>query len=212
MLLRGPAASSSLPLAAAVLFGSTNAAAANPAATPPFNTTWFRSFPAKLNLSVVAANGSGGGTTALRWEKPEHFSTIFSYLNKPLSLQKSGSKVTLAMRWRSSGENECPASCYSKGEYCQSKSCQESKCQSKSVNCLSGTGDFRIALLDTSHASGAPIAADNWCPTGVGYGDMTKCLTLSPFDKMRGYDFRIFPHLTADAKHEPGQVPCSIYR
>lgn len=41
---------------------------------------------------------------------------------------------------------------------------------------------------------------------------MTKCVESAPFDLMRGYDFRIFPHLTAHAKHEPGQVPCSIYR
>ncbi len=33
-------------------------------------------------------------------------------------------------------------------------------------------------------------------PAGVGYKDMTKCVEASPFDKMRGYDFRIFPHLT----------------
>merc|ERR1719183_3293559 len=41
---------------------------------------------------------------------------------------------------------------------------------------------------------------------------MTKCLGGAPFEKMNGYDFRIFPHLTTKAKHEPGQVPCSIYR
>jgi hypothetical protein len=41
---------------------------------------------------------------------------------------------------------------------------------------------------------------------------MTKCVTKPPFDRMKGYDFRIFPHLTPKAKHEPGQVPCSIYR
>lgn len=80
------------------------------------------------------------------------------------------------------------------------------------MNCLAGTGDFRIALLDTSEARGQPLADDNWCPAGVGYGDTTKCITGSPFNEMRGYDFRIFPHLTKDAKHEPGQVPCSIYR
>ena len=27
---------------------------------------------------------------------------------------------------------------------------------------------------------------------------------------MRGYDFRIFPHLSKNAKHEPGQVPCFL--
>ena len=41
---------------------------------------------------------------------------------------------------------------------------------------------------------------------------MTKCVTGPPFDGMKGYDFRIYPHLTTEAKHEPGQVPNSIYR
>ena len=79
------------------------------------------------------------------------------------------------------------------------------------VSCLAGTGDFRIALLDSSNATGA-VTADNWCPAGVGYKDMTKCITKAPFDYMKGYDFRIFPHLTTKARHEPGQVPNSMYR
>jgi len=115
------------------------------------------------------------------------------------------------MKWRSDGMNECPASCFAEKNYCQSSACQKLKCTSKSVSCLGGTGDFRIALLDTSNASGH-LQGSNWCPQGVGYKDMTHCLTQQPFVNMRGYDFRIFPHLTKDAKHEPGQVPCSIYR
>jgi hypothetical protein len=66
----------------------------------------------------------------------------------------------------------------------------------------------RLAALCCSSYSSEVVKADNWCPAGVGYGDMTKCVSGDPFTKMRGYDFRIFPHLTADAKHEPGQVPC----
>ena len=54
-------------------------------------------------------------------------------------------------------------SCFADGAYCQSEECQKTKCQSKSVSCLSGTGDFRIALLDTSHTAGN-VSADNWCP------------------------------------------------
>eukprot|EP00039_Didymoeca_costata_P014836 m.245196 g.245196 ORF g.245196 m.245196 type:complete len:202 (+) comp16107_c0_seq5:446-1051(+) len=115
------------------------------------------------------------------------------------------------MKWRSSGSDTCPPSCYENGNYCQSDACQKEKCVSSSVRCLGGTGDFRIALLDTSHTTGK-VAGDNWCPTGRGYGNMTKCVESHPFDKMRGYDFRIFPHLSKTAKHEPGQVPCSIYK
>ena len=63
---------------------------------------------------------------------------------------------------------------------------------------VAGTGDFRIALLDTSEASGK-VPGDNWCPAGRAYGDMTKCVDGEPFTAMRGYDFRIFPHLTPKA-------------
>ena len=173
-------------------------------AGPPFNSTWLRSSSSKVNLTL-------NGTSTLRWTEPKHFSAIFSYLPTALPLTKVGAVANVSMRWRSSGDNVCPASCYAGKNYCQSKSCQAAKCVSKSVNCLGGTGDFRIALLDTSHSSDA-VKGDNWCPAGVGYKDMTKCVSSGPFPEMRGYDFRIFPHLTADAKHEPGQVPCSIYR
>ena len=63
----------------------------------------------------------------------------------------------------------------------------------------------------SSHSSEV-VTSDNWCGAGVEYKDMTKCVSTDPFAKMRGYDFRIFPHLSQEAKHEPGQVPCSIYR
>jgi hypothetical protein len=180
---------------------------------PPFGTPWFSSFAAKTNLTVVPADPtSGAGSAAhLRWTKPEHFSAIFGYLPAPVSISKEGSKVNISMRWRSSGDNVCKPECFAKDNYCQSKECRETKCQSKSVSCLAGTGDFRIALLDTSSATGN-VSNSSWCAAGVEYKEMTKCVEGNPFEKMRGYDFRIFPHLTKKAKHEPGQVPCSIYR
>ena len=128
-----------------------------------------------------------------------------------MSISKEGSKVNISMRWRSSGDNVCKPECFAKDNYCQSKECRETKCQSKSVSCLAGTGDFRIALLDTSSATGN-VSNSSWCAAGVEYKEMTKCVEGNPFEKMRGYDFRIFPHLTKKAQHEPGQVPCSIYK
>eukprot|EP01043_Picozoa_sp_COSAG02_P040419 COSAG02_NODE_3272_length_7033_cov_4.657485_2_plen_154_part_00 len=122
--------------------------ASAPELAPPFNSTWLRSFSSKVNLTVLQGDASSGGVPLLRWTEPEHFSAVFSYL-KATSLEKDGATVNVSMRWRSSGDNACPASCYAGHEYCQSKSCQEAKCVSKSVNCLGGTGDFRIALLDT---------------------------------------------------------------
>ena len=119
-----------------------------PALAPPFNSTWLRSFSSKVNLTVLEADAGSGGAPVLRWTKPEHFSAVFSYLSAT-PLEKDGSMLNLSMRWRSSGDNVCPSSCYAGSEYCQSKSCQEAKCVSASVSCLGGTGDFRIALLDT---------------------------------------------------------------
>ena len=92
--------------AAALALGHSHAA---PVAAPPFNSTWLRSYPAKVNLTTVA--NSSAGITALRWDEPEHFSAIFSYLPKPALLSKDGDKVNISMRWRSSGQNLCPASC-----------------------------------------------------------------------------------------------------
>jgi len=184
-------------------------------AMPPFNTPWYSSYSPDVNLSLRTTTTSNalGGYPYLHWDSPKHFSAIFSYLQAPIELKAAGDHANLTIRWRSTGANECPASCYAGDNYCQSDKCQKLKCVSKSVNCLGGTGDFRIALLDTTHATAAPpISANNWCPSGVEYKNMTKCLEAQPFADMRGYDFRIFPHLTKDAKHEPGQVPCSIYR
>jgi len=172
---------------------------------PPFNSTWLRSDANDTQLSLLP-NGT------LHWEAPKHFTGLFSYLPAALPLGATGDNVNLTARWRSSGNNECPAACYAGDEYCQSSACQAAKCASKSVSCLAGTGDFRIALLDTRGAKGLPVAGDNWCPGGRDYGVMTKCVTSEPFASMQGYDFRIFPHLTPRAKHEPGQVPCSIYK
>ena len=45
-------------------------------AQPPFNSTWLSSYQAKVNLTSTAG--------VLRWDKPEHFSTIFTYLPRPL--------------------------------------------------------------------------------------------------------------------------------
>lgn len=167
---------------------------------PPFNSTWLRSYPDSTNLTTT--------DNVLRWDKPKHFSTIFTYLQRPVAL-KEGSPAVFKMNWRSSGSDPCPESCVAKGAYCQASACD--KCKHTDPRCLAGTGDFRIALLDTSNAT-SDVAGQNWCPKGVGYKDMTDCLVKDPFPAMKGYDFRIFPHLTRHAKHEPGQVPCSIYR
>jgi hypothetical protein len=106
----------------------------------------------------------GVGNT-VRWTSPQHFSAIFGYLEAPIAMTTKGNSVNISMKWRSSGEEKCPASCYSEGNYCQQDACHKTKCQDTSVSCLSGTGDFRIALLDTSHSTGT-INNNSWCPEG----------------------------------------------
>ena len=90
-----------------------------PVLAPPFNSTWFRSFSAKTNLSVVTAQTGGRDIALLRWDRPEHFSVIFTYLPSPFKLSSHGDKVNISMIWRSSGDNICPASCYAHEAYCQ---------------------------------------------------------------------------------------------
>ena len=46
----------------------------------------------------------------LRWTEPKHFSAIFTTLARPMPLTAPGTgsvTVTLSMRWRSSGDENC---------------------------------------------------------------------------------------------------------
>lgn len=172
-------------------------------ASPPFNTAWFRSYSKDTTLNANTNNNS------VTWQQPKHFTAVFSYFNQSYSIEKTGDEVNVTFEWQSSGENKCPSSCYADNHWCYAEtSCSD--CRGGSVNCLSGTGDFRVTLLDTHDASGE-VTGDDWCPGGRDYGTMTKCVEGEPFRNMRGVDFRIFPHLTTKAEHEAGQVPCSIY-
>eukprot|EP00911_Craspedida_sp_UC1_P001298 UC1_evm1s979 len=177
---------------------------------PPFNSTWLRSSADDTDLQL-SSSPAPNGKPAVLWNVPRHFTGLFTYLPKPLPLQRAGDAVNLTVRWRSNGTNLCPSSCYADNNYCQQSECQHAHCASKSVQCLAGTGDFRIALLDTRRAR-LRVEGDNWCNNSKDYGKMTSCVESEPFASMQGYDFRIFPHLTTHAKHEPGQVPCSIYK
>ena len=144
--------------------------------SPPFNSTWLRSDDADTKLTTLP-NGT------LSWDGPKHFTGLFTYLPAALPFDKDGAVVNITMRWRSSGEETCPKSCYSDDNWCQQESCQKLKCVSHSVSCLGGTGDFRIALLDTSRSSGK-VVQDNWCNGTREYGKMSKCVESEPFAKM----------------------------
>ena len=89
---------------------------------------------------------------------------FFSYLPAALPLKETGAVANITMRWRSNGTNSCPASCYAKGEYCQSKTCH-TKCVSKSVSCLGGTGrqpgfEYQGQLRGTCRVRGGAAHGD----------------------------------------------------
>eukprot|EP01052_Picozoa_sp_SAG31_P025236 SAG31_NODE_2200_length_6208_cov_2.781306_8_plen_191_part_01 len=158
---------------------------------PPFGTRLYASHLPEVNLTVVmeegdrsdtgfvrrGSEGDRNDTGFVRWTQPKHFSAIFTYLPNAIKLDHDGAEANVTVRWRSSGDNLCEPECYDHDQYCQSKSCQKTKCQSKSVSCLSGTGDFRIALLDTTtgQQGHGNVSNDDWCPAGV------KCQTRDPF-------------------------------
>lgn len=65
-----------------------------------------------------------------------------------------------------------------------------------SVNCLAGTGDFRIFIGGTGRAS--RVTDDGFANTSS-YEEMDRILSQPPFSLYRGWDFRIFPHVSIDA-------------
>lgn len=110
-----------LRLLAAVLLAAIPSSVANaaPDLAPPFNSTWLRSYSSKVNLTVISGAGNASAAAdgpVLRWTQPEHFSAIFSYLPATVSLEKKGAVANISMRWRSSGDNVCPPSCYAGNE------------------------------------------------------------------------------------------------
>lgn len=122
--------------------------------------------------------------------------------------------------WRSDGVNKCDPFDYSDGKSCAcsqkiKETCEPGKgtphCAKISVNCLEGTGDFRLALMETkalkrdsssgsnsnnSSSSGggskSPVA-DNFCPTTDGDG-LHACIDQIGAD-YHAYQFRFMPHV-----------------
>ena len=175
------------------------AAAAGADATPPFGTTWVRSDSSTVNLTVYSG--------ALRWTMPKKPNVLLTYLPAPLPVAEPGQTASVAFRWRSDGQNKCDPFDWQKNKTCScgqklKETCAPGKgtpsCAKSSVNCIEGTGDFRIALWDTSAAVGAR-PQDDFCH-GASGDEMHACM-----DKVgasfREYQFRTMPHVATKYFH-----------
>mgnify|MGYP006166293325 FL=1 len=185
-----------------------------PGSLPPFGSPWVRSDTDAVQLSVVDAGAT------LRWTKPKKPSVLLTYLPpaRSGSLAKPGDAFTLRFRWRSDGENKCDPFDWSDGKTCScgqklKETCEPGKgtpaCARTSVNCIEGTGDFRIALWDTTAAARTSRPADDFCPTSSGDG-LHACM-----DKIgaayRGYHFRIMPHVSTVYEHPKDSEPGGFF-
>ncbi|KAK3258807.1 hypothetical protein CYMTET_32163 [Cymbomonas tetramitiformis] len=153
-----------------------------------------------MNLAV-----SDDGTY-IEWESPKHPDVMLTNLNSPISLVNAGDEAILKMKWKSDGQNTCPAEDWADHKYCK----DDFPCAHTSVNCLAGTGDLRIGLLDTN---GAGYVDKDGFADSTSYGEVSKILSSSPFSTYKGYNFRIFPHVSTKAeRYSDGgaHVPCSI--
>jgi hypothetical protein len=188
---------------------------ASTATGPPFNTEWFTSRKGS-NLTVNKDN-------VLTWSledtdgvyvlpQPRHESlhdsamtkttaeSIITNLAKPISLANAGDMFQLNVDWLSTGThtNECDPSYYANGAYCLKE--EKETCVSHTPECLSGTGDFRIAFFDTkSSKDSGQIKSDNFADT-TDYNVMRTMMQKAPFVNWRGYNLHFFPHVSKGAK------------
>lgn len=196
--------------------GDTSPGLAAPPTLPPFGTTWIRSDSSAVNLTLLEDPSIGIG--ALRWTRPKKPSVLLTYLPSPLSLATPGQSATIAFRWRSDGENECDPFDWVDNKTCScgqklKESCEPGKgtphCAKTSINCIEGTGDFRIALWDTSAAPAKTQPADDFCSgeTGEGlHGCMSKIGSL-----FREYQFRTMPHVSTSYFHPKDSEPGGFF-
>lgn len=163
---------------------------------PPYNTTWFTSRTA----SALATSKDGVMTWGLEEadsaqsvdaqppSQPRTKTTaevIITNLDEPVSLSATGDSFSFGVNWLSAGTNKsaCPASYYAGGKYCLSE--EKDPCTTHTVECLTGTGDFRIAFFDTSSSAGQ-VSSDNFAAT-LDYSTMRELMQKKPFVDWRGY-------------------------
>ena len=179
------------------LHADTAADAPPPPPLPPFGSRWYKS-DTRMNVTVAARGAPGGGGAALAWGDPVHPRVLVTYLPAPRDVSTDGSAFIATLAWLSDGTNDCDPDDWADHKHC---SCDEAiketcakgasipACAHTSVNCLAGTGDFRIGIWDTSTDKGARVDSDGFAQ-GLGYGDLSQYLKKT-FPKYRGYNFRI---------------------
>jgi hypothetical protein len=82
-------------------------------------------------------------------------------------------------------------------------------CARTSVNCIEGTGDFRIAVWDTASGNTPFPTSDNFCP-GVGGDGLHACMNKLG-SEWRGYQVRIMPHVAPVYYHPKDSEPGGFF-
>mmetsp|Transcript_19480 Transcript_19480/g.32750 ORF Transcript_19480/g.32750 Transcript_19480/m.32750 type:complete len:434 (-) Transcript_19480:164-1465(-) len=167
--------------------------------SPPFDSRWYRGgkkYQFKQNGSNVA------------WS-PKHPQVVLTHFPEE-RISKVGDYVAKKFYWMSKGKNECDEEYYANGDYCKMQ-----KCAHSSVNCLAGTGDFRIGLYDSKTDGSWQIKEDGFA-NATKYSAMCRQLEAPPFREYRGYNYRIYPHLSSKATSyvhpkTGSHVPCGFY-
>lgn len=172
---------------------------------PPYDTAWFTSRTSS-NLSVSNDNvltwgleSTDGLKKSFRPATKTTVEAILTNLKQPVSLSSIGNSFNFTVSWSSIGTNKnaCPASYYADEKYCLEK--EKESCVTHTPECLSGTGDFRIAFFDTVSNKAGQVTSDNFAPT-LDYQEMKKMMQKPPFVNWRGYNLHFFPHVSKSAK------------
>jgi hypothetical protein len=167
-----------------------------------------------VNLTVVP-DSAGTHGSVLRWEKPKKPTVIMAKFKESTSLAKVGDEFRTSIGWRSDGVNKCDPFDWTDGKTCScgqdlKETCEPGKgtptCAKTSVNCIEGTGDFRIAIWDTG---GADMPKDNFCPSSSG-DTLHDCMD-NIGATYHGYHYRTMPHVSTTYFHPKDSEPGGFY-
>lgn len=140
-----------------------------------------------------------------------------TYFPNETSIAHPGEAFRLSFAWRSDGRNKCDPFDWQDGKTCScgqklKESCIPGKgtpsCARTSVNCIEGTGDFRIALWDTSESKHSE-PKDNFC-NATGGASSHACMDVIG-EKFREYHYRTMPHVSTTYFHPHSSEPGGFY-
>eukprot|EP01084_Bolivina_argentea_P259921 438785_1 len=148
--------------------------------SPPFNSTWYQE---TLNGSTLLQTSDYVIWNLSQFEHGQSVNIVTQF--DPISIASVGEKLELEFEWMSNGTNQCPSKYWIDEQY--NYQCEYNisgvngqsfkNCSAKSVNCIAGTGDFRLILFESN---GTKI-------TGSNYSDHI-------WTNMKGYEIRFNPH------------------